>query len=129
MKRKTKKVKKKTTKRKKGGSILANIAKKTLITLPNEKSFRFYLGINRPTSIMANSLGSFIDALKKVELTSIQFHVSRGDFSNWISGSLKDKFLAKNLASAKNLHGEALRKTILKRVESRYNTLKKALKK
>lgn len=68
-------------------------------------------------------------ALKKVELTSIQFHMSRGDFSNWISDSLKDKLLAKNLASVKNLKGEVLRKTILKRVENRYDALKKALKK
>ena len=126
MKRKTKNVKKKTTERK-GGSILANIARKTLITLPNEKSFRFYLGINKPTNIFANSLESFKDALKKIELTSIRFHSSRGDFSKWVSGSLNDKFLAKNLATIKNLNGEVLRKTIIHRVENRYNTLKKAL--
>lgn len=126
MKKKTKKVKKKAKKR--GGSILVNVAKRTLITLPNDKGFRFYLGINRPTNIMANSLESFKDALKKVELSSIQFHASRRDFSNWISNSLKDKLLARNLASLKNLHGEALRKTIISRVEKRYNSLKKALK-
>jgi hypothetical protein len=127
MKKKTKKVKKKAIKRK-GGSILANIAKRTLITLPNEKSFKFYMGINRPTNIMANSLESLIQALKKVELPSIQFHVSRGDFSNWVSGALNDKVLAGNLASLKKLHGEPLRKTIISRVENRYNSLKKALK-
>jgi len=120
-------MKKKTHSKRKGGSILANIAKKTLVNLPNEKSFRFYLGLDRPTAIAANNLASFIDALKKVELASIQFHMSRGDFSKWLSNSLNDKLLAKNIASLKKLNGEALRKTIISRVENRYNSLKKSL--
>ena len=134
MKKRTKKVKRKRKKAKKrtkrkGGKILVNIAKRSLITLPNEKGFKFYLDINRPTSIMANSLQSFIDGLKRVELSSIRFHMSRGDFSKWVSNSLNDKFLAKNLLSLKKLNGEVLRKSLIHRVETRYNTLKKALEK
>lgn len=106
---------------------LKKIAKKALAKLPDEKSFRFNTSINKSTGMIARSLKEFMDDLKKVNLSSIEFHVSRGDFSNWISDSLKDSVLARNLKRLKNLKGEQLRKRIVQTVESRYVALSKSL--
>jgi len=106
---------------------LKKIAKKALAKLPDEKSFRFNTSINKPTGMIARSLKEFMDDLKKVNLSSIEFHVSRGDFSNWISDSLKDSVLARNLKRLKNLKGEQLRKRMIQIVESRYIALSKSL--
>ena len=106
---------------------LKKIAKKALAKLPDEKSFRFNTSINKPTGMVARSLKEFMDDLKKVNLSSIEFHVSRGDFSNWISDSLKDSVLARNLKRLKNLKGEQLRKRMIQTVESRYVALSKSL--
>jgi len=107
---------------------LKDIAKKALSKLPDEKSFRFNAGINNPTGVIASSLKDFIDDLKKVNVTSIEFHASRGDFSKWISNSLKDNVLAKNLNKLKNLKGEKLRKKVIETVENRYKALNESLK-
>jgi len=105
---------------------LKKIAKKALAKLPDEKSFRFNTS-NSSTGMVARSLKEFMDDLKKVNLSSIEFHVSRGDFSNWISDSLKDSVLARNLKRLKNLKGEQLRKRMIQTVESRYVALSKSL--
>lgn len=106
---------------------LKKIAKKALAKLPDEKSFRFNTSLNNPTGMIARSLKEFINDLKKVNLSSIEFHKSRGDFSKWVSGSLKDNVLANNLKKLKNLKGEKLRKRLIQTVESRYKALNKSL--
>ena len=82
------------------------MTKKILAKLPDEKSFRFYTNINNPTGKMARSLEEFIDNIKKIDLSSLEFHASRGDFSNWISDTLNDNALARNLKKIRGLKGE-----------------------
>ena len=108
-------------------NVLADVAKSALVNLSNEMGFYFYTDFNRPLGVFARSLQEFISALKRVDIKSIEFHAKRKDFSNWISNTLKDKYLATNLTNMSNLHGEELRKKIIETVESRYNNLAKAL--
>jgi hypothetical protein len=95
--------------------------------LPDEKSFRFYTGINNPTGEISKSLKDFMNDIKKVNINSIEFHNMRGDFSNWISDSLKDNILANNLNKLKNFKGEKLRDQIIKTVGDRYKALSESL--
>ena len=103
---------------------LQNVTKKVLAKLPDEKSFRFYTSINNPTGKIARSLEEFVDNIKKIDLPSIEFHKSRGDFSNWVSDTLKDNVLARNLKKIRGLKGEKLRKKLIQTVETRLSDLK-----
>jgi len=77
------------------------------------------------TGIYATSLGQFSQLLKKVELKSIEFHMKRKDFENWVR-SLGDQALVLQLAKlrAKNLSGENLRKEVSTIVERRLDKLR-----
>jgi hypothetical protein len=107
---------------------LENMRKKVLAKLPDEKSFRFYNNLNNPTGKMARSLEEFIENIKNINLSSLEFHTARGDFSNWISDSLKDNALAKNLEKLKGIKGEQLRKKMVQTVNDRYKALTKPIK-
>ncbi len=90
------------------------------------KSISFVL----PTRYIANNLEEFNDALHKVTIDSIYFHVfearlrlerANNDFSNWIEHSLQDKQLADMFTQldpyTQTLEG--LRSTLIKLTESR----------
>ncbi|MCX8153852.1 MAG: DUF5752 family protein, partial [Candidatus Bathyarchaeota archaeon] len=53
------------------------------------------------------------------------FHSKRGDFSDWMEYSLKDKVLAEQLkvVSASDLKGEKLRNAIINLVKKRFRKL------
>ena len=99
---------------------------KIIEELPIEKSFYFYTGIGSPTGKFARSLGEFIGMMKIIEMSSVEFHVQRGDFINWIK-MLGDETLSQQIAKIEkdNLTGEKLRQRLLQVLRMRYGTLRK----
>jgi predicted transcriptional regulator len=101
----------------KGKNIL-----KIFSPLSSEMSFNFYVEVDKPLGFSANSLLEFYRQIKQVTTDSIEFHLYRGDFENWMREVLKDLELAEMIASlkTKELKGEILRKTLLKAIDSKY---------
>jgi hypothetical protein len=101
-------------------------ASKILGHLPNGKAFHFYTGLHQYLGVHANSLADFLDKVEKVNVKSVEFHVSRRDFENWF-GSLGDMELARRmtLILSANLHGEELRKKVLEATKHRLEELKR----
>jgi len=77
---------------------------------PQDKTFHFYASIGKPLALYAHSLQDFRDKIRKIDVDSIDFHMSRGDFEVWFTG-LGDVKLAKKAAllKEKNIVGEGLR--------------------
>jgi len=101
-------------------------AKRILREVPTEKAFHFYSDIGAKTGALAKSLGEFLHLIGSVELRSIEFHLSRGDFENWIR-MLGDETLARQLAKVRleKLSGDQLRKRLLQILRLRYGLLRK----
>jgi predicted transcriptional regulator len=101
----------------KGKAIL-----KAINPVPKDTAFHFYVGFGQPTGFSAESLKDFYEIVKRVAVESLDFHLYRGDFENWIKNALKDAMLADELASLKieMSKGEELRQRILKAIAARY---------
>jgi hypothetical protein len=99
-------------------------ATEILAYLPMEKSFHFYADISKPLSIHAASLGDFCDKILKVDLSSIEFHMNRGDFEAWFAG-LGDVELARKtlLVREEKIARENLRKKLFEIVRNRCDSL------
>ena len=102
------------------------LAKEILSSLPNERSFYFFTGIGDYTGNFAKSLEEFSDFLREINIQSIEFHMSRGDFERWIS-DLGDKELAKRMGLLKKqgLAGIDLRRAIYQTVKTRCQEVKR----
>jgi len=89
-------------------------------TVPLEKGFHFYNGTDMPTELMAVSLPEFLNCIGKVSTQSLEFHLERGDFQNWL-GLLGEKRIIRQLDSfaKKGLKGEKLRAAIIEVVKAR----------
>ncbi|HXZ97984.1 MAG TPA: hypothetical protein VED24_01305 [Candidatus Acidoferrum sp.] len=85
--------------------------------------FNFYDQENRYTGISAHSLIGFLDALRKVDVKSIRFHLKRGDLRRWVDEALQDPELARKLARTRleklsdSRLRDRLRRTVADRVE------------
>ena len=90
--------------------------------VPKDAAFHFYTAIGQPTGFSAESLKDFYEIVKRVAVESLEFHLYRGDFENWIKTVFKDAALADGLASLKsaNVKGEDLRQGILKAIAAKY---------
>lgn len=102
----------------KAGEILAY--------LPIEKSFHFYADVGKPLNVHAASLQDFCDKILKVDMSSIEFHIHRGDFEAWFMG-LGDIELARKtlLIREQKIFGEKLRKKLYEIVKNRCEELTK----
>jgi predicted transcriptional regulator len=102
------------------------VALSILSTLPLEKAFHFHNGLNQYSGVYANSLKDFADKIQKIDLKSIEFHLSRKDFELWIR-DLGDSELSKKISLIRmaSLSGENLRKEVYETVKSRYEELTK----
>lgn len=89
------------------------------------KAFHFSTAIGHYTGQAAKSLVEFSDYLKTIDIRSIEFHLPRGDFENWIKEVLSDVYLSAKIAELKKLglKGEELRKKIYETVKARYDEL------
>jgi len=103
-------------------------ATKILSHMPSDKAFHFYMGIHQYTHVIAHSLGEFVDKLQKIDVKSVEFHVPRKDFEQWVQ-SLGDAELAKKLSLIHNMHvrGEDLRTRVYEAVKHRVEELKRVL--
>src|SRR3990170_3528132 len=95
---------------------------KAVTRVPEGAEFVFYTGIGQPTGLSAASPKEFYEAAKKVDVSSLEFHLSRGDFENWVLALLKDDALAIDLENLRRgeLKGESLREKLASAIESRY---------
>ena len=93
---------------------------------PHDKSFEFYSDIGKPLHVHAHSLRDFAKKLEKVENSSIEFHIKRGDFEAWFTTS-GDQELAKKikLLRQRNLASDDLRRQLRQIVEQEYISLAK----
>jgi len=87
-------------------------------TLPQEKSFHFWVP-GRYLGKRAQSLKEFCDALHSIEAESVEYHMEREDFANWIEYELENEIMAGKIRSlkVKGIHGEELRQEIIKLVQ------------
>jgi hypothetical protein len=69
-----------------------------LRTVPEERAFYFYAEVDTPLGVKATNLEEFVETLRRIEVSSVQFHSSRRDFANWIQ-MLGDERLAKQFES------------------------------
>jgi len=101
-------------------------AEAILAYAPHDKAFNFYTADNQPLHIHAHNLRDFTTKLEKVDLTSIEFHLTRGDFETWFS-HLGDEELVKKtiLLKQKNLPSNELRNQLQTITKQRYIELTK----
>jgi len=101
-------------------------ATKILSHVPADRAFHFYTGMHQYLGVHANSLSDFCDKVEKVNVKSVEFHVSRRDFENWFK-SLGDAELAKRMSviHSMNLHGDDLRKKVHEATKLRLEELKR----
>ena len=106
--------------------ILKNVASNILRSVPPQNAFYFYRAIGAPTGAAARNLPDFLGILNSIDLASLQFHLGRGDFENWLK-MLGDDTLAKQIAALKDrrLRGEDLRMQLVDTVKTRLVSLQK----
>jgi DNA-binding Lrp family transcriptional regulator len=95
---------------------------KAITPVAKEAAFHFYTEIGQPTGFSAESLKDYYEIVKRVDAKSLEFHLYRGDFENWVKDEFKDDMLADELTSLKsgNVKGEDLRQGILKVMSAEY---------
>src|SRR4030067_3715450 len=99
-------------------------ATEILAYIPVDKSFHFYADIGKPLNIYAASLGDFCEKILKVDQSSLEFHIRRGDFEALFS-SLGDIELAnkKLLLREQKISRDELRNRFHGTVKNRCNEL------
>jgi len=103
-------------------------AKWLLRRLPAGMGFVFSYDFARSSGLVVHSLGEFVSMLKTVDVSSIRFHVEKGDFERWIRQVVGDDKLADEIATVKlnkRLKGEVLRKKVLAITAKRIKQLRK----
>jgi alpha-amylase len=103
-------------------------AKRLLRRLPSGLGFVFSYNFARSSGLIVNSLGEFVSVLRSVDLSSIRFHMEKGDFERWIREVVGDEVLADKISAIKfkkRLKGESIRKNLLVATGQRLKQLKK----
>jgi hypothetical protein len=102
------------------------LASKILRTVHNHEGFWFYAASGDFTGKKALSLKDFAKMLRVVDVQSINFHFSRGDFWRWIQFILGDVDLSTRINGIpQDTRGEKLRSALIKAVNKRIDELKK----
>ena len=91
--------------------------------------FSFSYDFVRSSGLTDHSLDDFVSTLKTVDISSLLFHLERGDFERWIRQVIGDEKLANKIAEImrldKRLKGSNLRKKILAVTTRRIKQLKR----
>ena len=97
-----------------------------LRTTSRENVFYFFASVGNYTGQRATSLEDFAHKIAKVETTSLEFHLYRGDFERWMAEVLEDRELARRIGDLKHLEpvGNALRDQLLFTVSKRLEELR-----
>jgi len=98
-------------------------AMRFLRTVNPSESFHFYEAIGKPTGQNASNLTEFLETVKSVKTESLQFHLERKDFQNWIEKTLGDTTLAKRIAKTSTKHEGNIRAKIQSTLEKRIKEL------
>ena len=108
------------------GRVTKEVAIDILRKVSEEKAFQFYESIDAPIGIAARSLEEFLDLLKSVKPSSVEFHMARGDIENWVR-MLGDETLARQIGSlgSKGLPADELRKRLILVTRLRVGRLRK----
>ncbi len=95
---------------------------KALIPVPEDMDFQFYYALDRPAGMVVDTLEDFYIVIRQIEVESLEFHLYRGDFENWLINAVKDPQLASDFAipRSRNLKGEELRSKLLKLLDENY---------
>ncbi|MBI4258290.1 MAG: hypothetical protein HY619_04980 [Thaumarchaeota archaeon] len=98
---------------------------KILAQVPPEKGFHFHTDVEAYTGRYASSLEEFSKMLEQVDLKSIEFHLRRKDFENWVR-YLGDQAIPLQLAKVrkKNLSSDKLRSEVLSIIRRRIDKLR-----
>ena len=98
--------------------------RKILSTVPHDRGFNFFTGIDHNTGEIANSLETFAQKLETINGDSVMFHFRRNDFQNWIKTTVGDDVLTERINHiSQQLSVEDLRKELVKTVQTRISQL------
>ncbi len=108
-------------------SVAKGLATRILAPVNQERAFYFYTGMGEPTGVEAKSLKEFVEKVKGVQTKSLEFHLGRGDFENWVY-MLGDPELVKSLVKLRGagLTGEKLRAELVRVVQTRIRQLQRS---
>ena len=97
-----------------------------LRTLSRENAFYFFTSVGNYTGHRAMSLEEFAHKIRQVQITSLEFHLYRGDFEKWADEVLEDNTLTERMGAVKLLEptGNALRDQLDFAVSKRLDELK-----
>jgi len=97
-------------------------ALRAFVPVEKGKEFHFYNDIDQPNGFHAENILSFYEILKIAPVASLEFHLYREDFENWIREEFEDSILINELARIRSdeLKGEDLRNEILLAFGRRY---------
>jgi hypothetical protein len=98
-------------------------AVKVLRTVGYKEAFYFYEAIGKPTAEMARNMNEFLVKVKTVKAESLEFHLQRKDFQNWVGKILGDAKLARELGRIPVSNIDLARTTIAETVENRIKQL------
>ncbi|MCJ7763349.1 hypothetical protein MUP38_07860 [Candidatus Bathyarchaeota archaeon] len=108
------------------GKIDPNLSSNILRIVSANNAFYFFTDIGQCTDRCSACLADFCNAIRTIDVRSVEFHFKRGDFAIWIRGTLGDSELANEISRiSKTIRGEELRSLIHQTVEVRLTTLKK----
>ena len=104
------------------------LPKKILGKTSPENAFNFYSGPDQPLGVSSDSLVDLCKRIRSIDIKSIEYHLTRGDFESWIR-YLGDVELEKRLKLIKkeSLKGETLRNKLYEEIKSRCDELRKVL--
>ena len=109
-------------------SIKPELASRILRTVSYNNAFYFCTNIGQYSGELAVSLADFCQKIETINVKSVDFHFKRGDFEEWIRGTLGDGDLANEINKInKTIQGEELRVKICQTAERRLTQLKKIL--
>jgi len=108
--------------------LTKEFASKVLSRVPVKNGFYFYTSAGNPTGAIACTLGEFSDRVKSLPAVTIEFHLARGDFENWVR-FLGDDDLAQQITAlrAENLSGETLCQAFVSVIQQRQSQLQKLI--
>jgi alpha-amylase len=103
-------------------------ARVRIAVLTANEPFLFYTGAGKDhyTGTLAWSLKGFIEALGKVDIKALEFHVSNDDFTSWAECSLKDHPLSLEIKALKKEKGPQLRRDLVAVAKKRFTILSKS---
>jgi hypothetical protein len=108
--------------------LTKEVAQRILRRVPYQEGFRFSRGIGDYTGQVAMSLADFGEMLQTVDFKSIDFHMGRKDFENWVRNIFGDEELAESISRRRVFQGENLRKELMTLTMQRVTDLSNMLK-